>query len=187
MRSLSIWRIASRRGRLSSRMRYSCRLSSWRMPIVSPMPASTNRECAAHAPHNILRIKPDIPRPRSAHARTRPSSPEVSFFQYLPERPWYHDLKFPRGSKFAVIPSVARDVGGRWLEDQSSRPRSPRSLATLGMTECFQHVRTSKEVSCDARLLRHAGAFRQGEASTRDRKSTRLNSSHLVISYAVFS
>src|SRR5688572_16587544 len=34
----------------------------------------------------------------------------------------------------AVIPSVARDLGGRWLDDQSSRPRSPRSLATLGMT-----------------------------------------------------
>src|SRR5688500_17332960 len=33
-----------------------------------------------------------------------------------------------------VIPSVARDLGGRWLEDQSSRPHSPRSLATLGMT-----------------------------------------------------
>src|SRR5205807_8200692 len=35
-------------------------------------------------------------------------------------------------------------------------------------------------------LLRHAGASSQPSCSGRDRKSTRLNSSHLVISYAVF-
>src|SRR5687768_17810839 len=34
----------------------------------------------------------------------------------------------------SVIPSVARDLGGRWLEDHASRPLPPRSLATLGMT-----------------------------------------------------
>src|SRR5687767_11711169 len=33
-----------------------------------------------------------------------------------------------------VIPSVARDLGVRWLEDGSTCPHPPRSLATLGMT-----------------------------------------------------
>src|SRR5688572_21042399 len=37
--------------------------------------------------------------------------------------------------KSPVIPSVARDLGGRWLEDRALRHLPPRSLAALGMTE----------------------------------------------------
>src|SRR5687767_14662944 len=39
-----------------------------------------------------------------------------------------------RGIEHCVIPSVARDLGGRGREDRAARPRPPKSLATLGMT-----------------------------------------------------
>src|SRR5687768_9383498 len=43
-----------------------------------------------------------------------------------------HDGQWSHGC--CVIPSVARDLGGWWLEDRASRHRPPGSLATLGMT-----------------------------------------------------
>src|SRR5687767_15098986 len=41
---------------------------------------------------------------------------------------------FSRREDSRVIPSVARDLGGRWLEDRATCRHPPRSLATLGMT-----------------------------------------------------
>src|SRR5688572_28534769 len=71
------------------------------------------------------------------------------------------------GLTSAVIPSVARDLGGRWLGGRPSGRRSPRSLATLGMTVLFA-PRTARPAACTSRLWRrertriHAPAGRRG-------------------------
>src|SRR5687768_11663260 len=49
-------------------------------------------------------------------------------------RPHQSEGLTPLTSIFSQPPSAARDLGVRRLGDQSCRPRSPRSLATLGMT-----------------------------------------------------
>src|SRR2546426_6191931 len=66
---------------------------------------------------------------------------------------------------------VARDSGG---------PQGGRGKAGQGFT-----ARAAARAVPGARAARHTGAARWRRAP-RDRKSTRLNSSHLVISYAVF-
>src|SRR5688500_20396132 len=50
-----------------------------------------------------------------------------------------------------VIPSVARDLGGRWLEDHALRHRTPRSLATLGMTRAQRSRSEERRVGKAAR------------------------------------
>src|SRR5688500_7088402 len=44
-------------------------------------------------------------------------------------------LRWEQSRRLRVIPSVARDLSGRWRQDRSSRPLPPRSFATLGKTE----------------------------------------------------
>src|SRR5256885_10914004 len=70
--------------------------------------------------------------------------------------------------------------------------RPPRSTlfpyTTLFRSQCGTHAEQHREVpagSAQPRGLRFLGDFRRAKR-WRDRKSTRLNSSHLVISYAVF-
>src|SRR5256885_12906072 len=69
------------------------------------------------------------------------------------------------------------------------RPSSPPGRATMPQTEHWARtrVRTCRELRRGAwyRVTRATPAEGVLEVS-RDRKSTRLNSSHLVISYAVF-
>src|SRR5438874_5323947 len=67
--------------------------------------------------------------------------------------------------------------------------RPPRSTLFPYTTLFRSHVdRVLRAVQRGARHLRHAGVeLREQKAiATRDRKSTRLNSSHVEISYAVF-
>src|SRR5256885_8956988 len=74
----------------------------------------------------------------------------------------------PRSTLFPYT-TLFRSDGGRRLQ-QSLRPLGDRS-----------HVEIHQVF--DAQLLQLARGWR---GTLRDRKSTRLNSSHLVISYAVF-
>src|SRR2546426_3088780 len=78
--------------------------------------------------------------------------------------------------------------------------RPPRSTlfpyTTLFRSRLFERVRAAGAIRADvavddiALLLEQLAAIRVGDGvrthELRDRKSTRLNSSHLVISYAVF-
>src|SRR2546426_2274017 len=67
--------------------------------------------------------------------------------------------------------------------------RPPRSTL-FPYTTLFRsvHARKAREHRFERRGVHGSGAKRPGgkEGDIRDRKSTRLNSSHLVISYAVF-
>src|SRR2546426_6126912 len=64
-------------------------------------------------------------------------------------------------------------------------PRAQNGCREPGLAnESFTFRAHSDVVFHDRRRMRHADVDKL--ADTRDRKSTRLNSSHLVISYAVF-
>src|SRR5438132_14399637 len=72
-------------------------------------------------------------------------------------------------------------------------PRPPRSTL-FPYTTLFRSPRHHSPGATARRLARHAGALQsprgrnvaRAQPADRDRKSTRLNSSHTVISYAVF-
>src|SRR2546426_9749337 len=64
------------------------------------------------------------------------------------------------------------------------RLRAGRSAARAGAIQCPQLHRVRREEPGGEALVR--GCEPGGAGGDRDRKSTRLNSSHLVISYAVF-
>src|SRR5688500_11370594 len=86
-----------------------------------------------------------------------------------------------RGSFQLDVPeqfNFARDVVGRWAED-----RNRRAMVWLGRDGEERQI-TFRDFYRRAR--RAAAAFRAAGIKKGDRKSTRLNSSHLVISYAVF-
>src|SRR2546426_1650051 len=64
--------------------------------------------------------------------------------------------------------------------------RPPRSTL-FPYTTLFRSIRSAKPIGLrDLRFQPRAGHWTARSACARDRKSTRLNSSHLVISYAVF-
>src|SRR2546426_4863493 len=72
---------------------------------------------------------------------------------------------------------------GDWSSDVCSSDL-PRSIRWSGESAAAPIVEARPSLSpCAARSIARA---RRPRARTRDRKSTRLNSSHLVISYAVF-
>src|SRR5256885_3750290 len=62
--------------------------------------------------------------------------------------------------------------------------RSPAIEESYLRVEVAPHLDDARDIAPGAGLVAHARAGRSGFAI--DRKSTRLNSSHLVISYAVF-
>src|SRR2546422_6432181 len=68
--------------------------------------------------------------------------------------------------------------------------RPPRSTlfpyTTLFRSLVHRFERIAKEKRCTSAQLALAWLLARGHASARDRKSTRLNSSHGYISYAVF-
>src|SRR2546426_1269810 len=61
-----------------------------------------------------------------------------------------------------------------------------RSAVEAGDVECFDRIRDGGRHSEGPKRLRRRKRIHLLRARRRDRKSTRLNSSHLVISYAVF-
>src|SRR5256885_4320172 len=63
--------------------------------------------------------------------------------------------------------------------------RPPRSTL-FPYTTLFRSFQMQFEHAAQFRAIRCFGQFRQSFYDLLDRKSTRLNSSHLVISYAVF-
>src|SRR2546426_8354106 len=64
--------------------------------------------------------------------------------------------------------------------------RPPRSTLFPYTTLFRSHVRRARRSWRGRRTTRPPAGWRARSAAGRDRKSTRLNSSHLVISYAVF-
>src|SRR5256885_5160874 len=70
-------------------------------------------------------------------------------------------------------------------------PRStlfPYTTLFRSVVDCFRYLEVSDELAgreANAGVMR-SGPTGMGRTKSRDRKSTRLNSSHLVISYAVF-
>src|SRR5438034_7892180 len=66
--------------------------------------------------------------------------------------------------------------------------RTPRSMAEVSWAERRKDGRTESGTSTRAsvRVIGGVRRNRSGRTTPRDRKSTRLNSSHTVISYAVF-
>src|SRR2546426_9334112 len=72
----------------------------------------------------------------------------------------------------------------------SALPRNPAiSRAPWGRTPVFRipcRARSSSACSSPRSVTDHAGRATDPGGAREDRKSTRLNSSHLVISYAVF-
>src|SRR2546426_997729 len=82
------------------------------------------------------------------------------------------------------IPSKGDDVAHHRAGSPDRRPRHPRPDRPEQAPQ--RGARTARRVNArGARRRSHRGHRRAG-AVRRDRKSTRLNSSHLVISYAVF-
>src|SRR5256885_6757873 len=75
----------------------------------------------------------------------------------------------------------ARRAGPRGLRHALGRPRAP---AVAGGRTRDRGARRAAGARPAARWARRAAG--EGGGMTEDRKSTRLNSSHLVISYAVF-
>src|SRR5688500_19824981 len=85
----------------------------------------------------------------------------------------------PPPTKIILFPytTLFRSPPGSWLVRVLRPARQPR--------DCRRHLRRAQRTRlswCADRQARHRDLFRQAG----DRKSTRLNSSHLVISYAVF-
>src|SRR5690554_7362125 len=78
-----------------------------------------------------------------------------------------------------VFRAVAHPVRRRILDLLRNKPQTVGELHAqfrLGGSTFSEHLRA----------LRAAGLVRQSKRGPRDRKSTRLNSSHVRISYAVF-
>src|SRR5207302_11054243 len=86
-----------------------------------------------------------------------------SFFFFYPSRPLRHLHSFPTRR--------SSDLSASFLEKLKAIDPRIRALPPLGRAEDFD--------SLSARLKPYA-------VDARDRKSTRLNSSHVKISYAVF-
>src|SRR5256885_13179312 len=70
-------------------------------------------------------------------------------------------------------------------QGQKIRRPIPTALYAILPPRCARRALTPKENACNQQVT--SGSMRRTtSATTSDRKSTRLNSSHLVISYAVF-
>src|SRR5256885_12207468 len=84
----------------------------------------------------------------------------------------------PRSTLFPYTTLFRSESSGSWARLVCRTTRSWRSSIT----------RAVSWVSCssETRLLHHLGGQARRGRGREDRKSTRLNSSHLVISYAVF-
>src|SRR5205807_10153480 len=86
-----------------------------------------------------------------------------------------HDA-LPISAHLLVAAEVVEPFGGGWLDDEIGRRGRPDRPAAGGPAEARRR-RAGR--SCPGRQ-------QADQAPAGDRKSTRLNSSHLVISYAVF-
>src|SRR5688572_30601898 len=71
------------------------------------------------------------------------------------------ELQYFLETHCSVIPSVARDLGGRGREGRSSSPLPPRSLATLGRTKrlLFAAMRLARRAALDADWRSPSGAL----------------------------
>src|SRR5256885_10319875 len=83
---------------------------------------------------------------------------------------------FPYTTLFRSGVAPFFDYGGAWYPDEPARLGGNAGLA----------LRMGPTRSVHGDVAEFALGYRFGQGWTGDRKSTRLNSSHLVISYAVF-
>src|SRR2546430_9329439 len=91
-------------------------------------------------------------------------------------RSWRHQCLARMGRKRAAPLAFAAEAAARRVPLKRQYP-----VSSLTRAEPRVHSRTSEDTRCSHRPDLAAYAF-----ATRDRKSTRLNSSHSQISYAVF-
>src|SRR5207253_8342116 len=102
---------------------------------------------------------------------------------YVSLSTYHHPRDLPsfptrRSSDLRQRPRQAARVHGPHRQQRHLRQGPPSGVADAGT----EGPRRSREVE----VLQHEGGHLLAERSSRDRKSTRLNSSHVAISYAVF-
>src|SRR5256885_4407219 len=123
---------------------------------------------------------------RGSSGSTRPVSRRPpSWFKYQPEEIDALVLKLSKeGNPPSIIGQILRDRYGVPLVSQIAGKR----LAHLLPPDARQSIPEDLEslVKKATSAARHLEKNRKDYPNKRDRKSTRLNSSHLVISYAVF-
>src|SRR5256885_6700223 len=95
----------------------------------------------------------------------------------------------PRSTLFPYT-TLFRSQGGEHVRADNPMGRNGRmpelaNLAVFLMSRQAEYL-TGQTIAIDGGQYQATGGNFAGLASWRDRKSTRLNSSHLVISYAVF-
>src|SRR5256885_7292951 len=92
----------------------------------------------------------------------------------------------PRSTLFPYTTLFRSESSGSWARLVCRTTRSWRSSITRAVSwvSCSSETRLLHHLGGQAR--RGRGRDQEGLPPPRDRKSTRLNSSHLVISYAVF-
>src|SRR2546426_7178587 len=93
----------------------------------------------------------------------------------------------PLWAACSPTPPQHRDIGTGASDGRRHLPRSPAPglVGRDGARSQRLHFRRGRG-GVRRRVQSHRGFCQEVRRGTRDRKSTRLNSSHLVISYAVF-
>src|SRR5256885_3312096 len=106
-------------------------------------------------------------------------SPLFSFFFFLMMRPPPNSPLFPYPPLFRSVQAARRwqELQDRFGQTTHARERGPSVVVALLLGRAEHHLAID---------TRHQVALARPQHLPRDRKSTRLNSSHLVISYAVF-
>src|SRR5690606_39973345 len=95
----------------------------------------------------------------------------------------------PPISTLSPYPTLFRSrLDTRTLEAQRTQAEAEvrRAEENLATSEANVQLRSSERRLAEQELKRFRELFQRGHASRQDRKSTRLNSSHVKISYAVF-
>src|SRR2546427_5552445 len=89
-----------------------------------------------------------------------------------------------------VLARMAEALGPDWMAGMEVQPETVRTWRKRGEVPARQLLRASQRAGRPLEYFNGTGAAkpvaRHGGAAEEDRKSTRLNSSHSQISYAVF-